>query len=66
MFSHTKCLIGSLPVSAISCRVIIEYGGSWSLKNISLTEFGDFSGKSIIILVCLKHHINLYISPEKD
>lgn len=26
-------LIFSLPVSAISCKVIMEYGGSWSLKN---------------------------------
>lgn len=29
-----KCALdGSLPVSAISCKVIMEYGGSWSLEN---------------------------------
>lgn len=42
-----KCVLnGSSPVSAISCKVIMEYGGSWSLKHSRVGRVGGFVTQS--------------------
>lgn len=70
-----KCVLdASLPVSAISCKVIMEYGGSWSLKNNTFGRAWAIlpqrsecrTYEAVTTPTFSKHHIKLQISPYKN